>query len=404
MSDRQRIIKVQGGFIYLDPDHKWDSQSMTNLPQGAFTFVDGPFYWMVEIMSYDRVTKSVLLNVVDYHPIGPESFTSQHLQAPIDQVIFSTLDWAYLEPFLSSYQKSRLLPFIKDSNDVIHHNLQKEQFRYEVTIRWSDLICRDGYVMFEQYLPILNRDAEIKMYNPHIRAELDFIKPLFVKVLKRKTLDVEIDVEMVGDKTSIEAKSKHLDLVNDQLIRMIKVNRITQAVGKPKAISIDKNLFTAEELLDSFGDEVKMTENAFDIIQILVDHQKIRNRQQLLYLAGKKHSEDKPIYLTLQPHFGFLFVVPGRQMMHFCWELLNSHATYVWSFDVHTRPTNDYMLSYIEQAIQMIFDQGRDSYKRYYVSKEEDAVSFQTIVHQYADSKVKDHFVVWRQRLESMLF
>ena len=65
----------------------------------------------------------------------------------------------------------------------------------------------------------------------------------------------------------------------------------------------------------------------------LIESESPRNVKQLVYLSGKKHERTQKIRFTLNPLFGFIFFISGKNKNHICWELLNSHATYIWSFN-----------------------------------------------------------------------
>ncbi|MEY3249546.1 MAG: hypothetical protein RL742_1589, partial [Bacteroidota bacterium] len=128
-----------------------------------------------------------------------------------------------------------------------------------------------------------------------------------------------------------------------------------------------------------------------------------RNRQQLIYLSGAKQSKNEKIRFTLAPNFGFLFLVEGEQYNHFVWELLNSHATYIWSIG---KTRQDLKLQYqrIEQAINTIRNSSRSAYKNAYRQQQTDQdLAFNYLQHQHAESALVDGFPKWKHQLNALL-
>jgi len=89
----------------------------------------------------------------------------------------------------------------------------------------------------------------------------------------------------------------------------------------------------------------------------------------------------------------FCFFVKGSQMVHYIWEMLNTNATYIWSFDPAlwsiTRQLNK-----MEEVISYISNQGRDAYLRN-VSPEKE-ILFRRVQHKGANSQLVDYFPKWR--------
>ena len=90
-------------------------------------------------------------------------------------------------------------------------------------------------------------------------------------------------------------------------------------------------------------------------------------------------------------------------MCHFVWELLNSHATYVWSFDKDSEGTG-ILVRRVEDAINQVRNSGRESYKMAYRNRHLDHdLVFHVVRHDQAGSALVDGFVSWRHRLEQLL-
>ena len=120
-------------------------------------------------------------------------------------------------------------------------------------------------------------------------------------------------------------------------------------------------------------------------------------------MAGGKQTERQKLRYTLHPNFGFVFLIEGEQCNHFVWELLNSHATYVWSIG---KSHKDIELQYkrIEATIGTVRSAGRDEYKRAYRNNhQDDDLVFTVIEHDQVNSNLKDGFLKWKSRLNEML-
>jgi hypothetical protein len=131
-------------------------------------------------------------------------------------------------------------------------------------------------------------------------------------------------------------------------------------------------LFTADEVLSRIDGNTDsgnvFKQNERDIINIFLQGKDIRNKKQLEYLSGTKHNPQEKIRFTLKPIFGFLFCIVGEKFNHFCWELLNSHATYLWSFERSISTDNQFKR--VENTINTIRVIGRDEYRKAYNCKD----------------------------------
>lgn len=91
-------------------------------------------------------------------------------------------------------------------------------------------------------------------------------------------------------------------------------------------------------------------------------------------------------------------------MTHHCWELLDSHATYVWSFNP-SEVTIQEQFRLMEGIIGIIREQGRQQYKQHWrlQSNLNRGMVFRTIEHPHVSSHLKDGFPIWRQKIEEAI-
>jgi hypothetical protein len=204
-----------------------------------------------------------------------------------------------------------------------------------------------------------------------------------------------------------EAHSKLISRIDESLVETIKVRRTLNLPNLPMPEHGSRALFSPDELfaLES-GDGAAC--NAFeqdgkDILGLLVENLEIRNKQELVYLSGKVQPAEVPIKFTCFPYFGFLFFARGEAQHHFIWELINSHATYIWSLDKEESGIGE-QFKRIESTMQTIIAQGRERYKAAYKSNLVDQdIVFDLIVHRYRHSVFLDAFTYWKKRLDEIL-
>lgn len=138
-------------------------------------------------------------------------------------------------------------------------------------------------------------------------------------------------------------------------------------------------------------------------MNFIIETRDVRNAKHLQFLAGSKHSTKQKLRFTLKPLFGFVFFIEGETKNHFCWELLNSHATYLWSFDKIDTDAK-FQFKRVEETINIIRDMGRETYKSDFRNNKVDSdLSFCTIEHSNINSALVDGFVEWQHRLKERL-
>jgi hypothetical protein len=406
VTDRQRIILIDTRGIALTPG-KHLTWSDTNLPAADFTVQPrSTFPWKVLLKSYNRDRQHLVVKVTDYYPADADVFAGQQLKQPVRSLEFEPLDWYYLAGFLAAYKKAALQPFIADSQEIYLPDQSERHYRYQLRVHFKEMRFMPGAVCFTADLPALSEPVEIEVDNPHIVPEFEFIRSYFANALGRKKLEVRVDLTLCGDRIQhLSGHSRQIEAIDEKMVSTLKNTRVLGLRKPPKVIVVDKHLFNADEIFDQYYDEPDPNlfhQNARDIIRDLTAQGVVRNRKQLEYLAGRKQRSDQKILMTLAPHFGFMFIVSGQQENHFIWELINSHATYVWSFP--RSRSFEFQLKKVEQIIGMIREQGRDQYKSDYQT---DIASlpyrFNTVVHRHAGSGITDPFPGWKHQLEELL-
>jgi hypothetical protein len=281
---------------------------------------------------------------------------------------------------------------------------QKERIELRFEYPLQKAVFKMGYVeVGHQVKELPEQTLTIPIENPNILPEFDHVKPFFAKALGKKKIEVRGYLEMdEADHIEIRCQSKEISQINDKFIATVRKLRLEDAIFKPKKITVDKSLFTPEEYFEGFdeaelGNTIRQSDK--DLLTDLLESEKIRNRKQLLYLSGQLQSQRTGLRFTLSPKFGFLFHVEGETMDHFIWELLNSHATYIWSLDrVGTSLGHKFRL--IEREINFIRENGRRTYLDH---ARNEGLVFSKVNHENSESGLVDGFPKWRVRVGEVL-
>ncbi len=390
------IIRVTNDKIFFN-ENLSIALSATNLPCGEFKFVENrTIFWQVDMVSYDKTDAALTIRVINYRPAKLEEFKLQKPKAEIKKIYFVDLFWPAFNADLSFYKKSSFatllteqMPMLPDSEDVLVH--------LNVKVPFNKASFGMGFVEWQQKFHWNSECQQVRIHNPHILPEFEYIKSFFSKHFNSRTFDVLMVVNKKGRMTQkITATSKQIEDIKDVAIETLKFVK-TESLRKPSNFvrDLDKSLFTADDIFNTLekndlGTFPMSNQELFDQIMTWKD---IRNKKQLEYLAGSLHNLEGKIRFTMTPNFGFLFFVKGSQMVHYIWEMLNTNATYIWSFDPALWSI-DRQLNKMEEVISYIRNQGRDAYLRN-VSPEEE-ILFRRVQHKGANSQLVDYFPKWR--------
>lgn len=446
---KEIIIKVDNQDIHLSPKLTVPIQQ-TNIPIEHCKFRSHEdIYWKVELLDYNTHTKCWKMKVIDYFTNDLKNFDRQKSTKEVDRIAFEKFDWLKFEQHLTNYQKIKLLevlhnhdadrffraeptvngitalPVADFSNQAIEHSLPQTQHnltsfvqterppiieirRVEFRVSFSDAYFMLGYVNFSRNIKEVGQKVDFKIKNDYILAEFDNIKSWFAKKLKTKKFKINATIITTDGKvTEVTATSPQIAMIDEELIDSIRYQRTMTLTKSPRVSETDKSLFTAEEIFGEMEtDDIEgnvFSQNEQDILRFLLDNNKTRNRKQLEYLSGYKQAESSKLRFTLHPNFGFLFFIEGKENNHFVWELLNTHATYIWSIDKSER-TIELQYKRIEASINTIRDIGREQYKRAYRQNHQDKdLVFCVIEHDDITSNFVDGFVKWKHKLNEKI-
>jgi len=423
----ERIIRIAEQKLFLTPNHSIPL-NQTNIPPQSIRFRAGQeIFWIVAIVAYNEERAAIRMRVLEYHPTSVRAFYDQVMKKPIRFASFFELQWEQLEPLLSYYHKIDLFDVLANSKENettatqsgIHHDpvvhgqvrpkQKEEEWTEQVQVDLLDVEIGIG----QAHINVLSKwkagPVRAVLTNSYLVPEYNWIKSFFAKALGTKKIHVILNwVKNIDGLSLSGVKSPELDKIDNRLIEVVRrlhfMNR-----WKDPTTPVDQSLFTSEELQEVPQESAQSSGKApllsdEDLLALLLDEFKVRNAAQLNYLAGKLQAKDHRLRFTLKPVAGFLFFIRGSQMTHHCWELLDSHATYLWSFNP-SEVTIQEQFRLMEGIIGIIREQGRQQYKQHWrlQSNLNRGMVFRTIEHPHVSSHLKDGFPIWRQKIEEAI-
>jgi hypothetical protein len=454
MKPNEIIIKVCNDRIQFNPVLSI-SIDQTNIPRKFLSFREhGDICWQVEMVRYDSREMSLQVKVTDFKPVDISKFDVQQPKKKIERLLFEKIEWRKLEPFLTSYLKDKLVDFITGADEPLYQvdmmSVSESQWHCasvpysypqalsfversheesddtepvqlertpviknvsaEFRVPFSEVRFSNGCVQFSKWIRQIEKEIGFSINNQYILAEFDHIKQWLAKCLNAHELTVNAEITLTGSNvTGMNVSSPQIDRITPGLIDLVKRRRVEEIVRKPKGTRLknkEKFLFTIDELFSREGEKAGTERNIFrqtekEVMEVFLEKADIRNKKQIEYLAEQRQSVKRKMQFTLHPYFGFLFFIEGNESNHFVWELLDSHATYVWSIGRESLAA-DLQFERVERVISTIQEYGREQYKQ---SCREcppgDGFTFQSIVHDDIGSGTVDSFLKWRKKIDN---
>jgi len=414
MEKNEIIIMFYNERVYFN----WDlfvPFENTNIPLEYMTYPrQRQIFSKVEMLNYNSENQSLSVSVIRSGLTDITGFNNQTPKRVIEKLLFQNFESNNFEPFLEKSNEHVQAANHFNFNQIDSSPIQIEDKPNIITIKevfrvnFNDSHFILGYVTFNRYIKQLDRIVDFKIANENILAEFDNIKLWFAKVLKIKKIKVTATIVLTENGISkTHALSEDIDEITPELIESVKYER-TYSLSKATGIAgFDKLLFTTEDIFAqlNYGD---IEGNVFnqsdeDILNFFVQEKNIRNKKQLEYLAGKKQSENQKLRYTLNPDFGFLFMIEGTKYNHYVWELLNSNATYLWRIE---KNDNEIELQFerIEAEVNKVRTFKRANYKKAYKNDHQDTdIGFLLISHEDIISNPADNFSKWKIKLNEQL-
>jgi hypothetical protein len=435
----KRLIKISSNKIFLTPEIGL-GLPQTNLRESDLKFKTAEdIYFEVEVPNYDKSTGHITIHVTDYQPRNIQKFKEQKASGQVNFIHFRPFLWHQIERYLSVYTHSKLLRLgIVIGNEIYNESTVSKKSRLDTLkesggnyagasipnfnqpiqdqtktleetgkIYFKDADFNDGYVAFEFKSKERKQTFNLKIDNTFLLKQFDAIKSYFPKVFGgRKQFNITVKYTLnYGNANEIVTTSEDIAAIDDNIIEKIKNQTVSNLTSTPIRNSPNKSLFTADDIFDSFHDGLQngniLMQSGEDILNRIIEIKDVRNGKQLQFLSGAKQSANQKLRFTLKPLFGFLFFIEGDYKNHFCWELLDSHATYIWSFE---KAAAIIQFNRIEKTINDIKVIGRDNYKKEFKNGAIDNdLIFHTIEHSNVNSEDANAFLNWKNKIEKVL-
>lgn len=260
----------------------------------------------------------------------------------------------------------------------------------QIKVSIEELDFRYGNVGFEYTDKQNNQRLDFEIENEDIRPEFEVLKPYFVKVLKSKSVTIDVYAEIEnGVILSQLATSLDIENINKEIVESVKFQFLNKSfIGQTPTSK--QNVLTTDEL----SKNQSLYSDAESILNDLLKGKQYKHSKHIQFLADKHERNVMKLRFVLQP-FSFVFLVAGEQNYHIVLETLDTEkATYIWHTDKSKSALID-TIKQIDKELNIIREKGRQAYL------ETNPQQFSRIVHDYSDDN--KGFTIWKGLLEERL-
>lgn len=260
----------------------------------------------------------------------------------------------------------------------------------QIKIAVEDLDFRYGNIGFEYIDKENNQRFVFEIENEEFRPEFEVLKPYFIRVLKSKTVVINIYAEIEnGVVLSQLATSPDIENINKEIIESVKFQFLNKSfIGQIPTSK--QNMLTTNELPKNQN----IYTNVENVLKDLLKGKQYKHSRHIQFLAERHERNVMKLRFVLQP-FSFVFLLAGKQNYHIILETLDTEeATYIWHTDKSKSVLID-TIKQIDKELNVIREQGRQTYL------ETSPQSFSRIVHDYSDDN--KGFTIWKGLLEERL-
>lgn len=260
----------------------------------------------------------------------------------------------------------------------------------QIKIAIEDLDFGYGNVGFEYVDKRSNQRFNFEIENEEFRPEFEVLKPYFIKVLKSKSVMIDIYAELEnGVILSQLATSSDIENINKEIVESVKFQFLNKTfVGQIPTSK--QNILTTNELPKNQN----IYSDAESILEDLLKVKQYKHSKHIQFLTDKHERNVMKLRFALQP-LSFVFLIAGEQNYHIILETLDTEeATYIW----HTDKSKTAILEAVKQIdkeLNIIKEKGRQAYL------ETNPQNFSRIVHDYSDNN--KGFIIWKGQLEERL-
>lgn len=364
--------------------------------------------WKVRVLNYDYETGTLTTEILDYNATPVEAPPSQlaFQFLVIDKIKFRTINTGR---FLNSVKLKKtsvsvVAPMsapesVEPETEISKPVIQPpNEMRLVKTMKvpFNKITFDNGYVSFSLFIEELKQDANFRIVNSDIRPEFEAIKEYFMRIIKKKIIEADIDILFKGHEIlTATALSQDINKINSSIIDSVRFELVKRKFFNPNerkeagVLNSFDTLLNKEEMAS-----VSIFKSDQDLIDTILQVKDAKHYLQLTYLASQHLSSILKVRFILSP-FSFLFLLAGENKYHIVWETLNSEeATYIWHFEKTMNALRD-GLAEIENILKEI----KSTNKLQFLSKEHP--NFSRVIHDY--SEPAKGFILWKGMLEEKL-
>ena len=370
-SKRQTLL--QGNFQVLITTGQYFGEG-SDLPNINSLFLVYPFSFKGKLIQYiGRVQRS---------EINPTIYDYRDIKIDYLNKLFLKRNTYYRKIAKQASLFDEPTEFIPEKQNLI--------IERQIKIAIEDLDFGYGNVGFEYVDKRSNQRFNFEIENEEFRPEFEVLKPYLSKVLKSKSVMIDIYAELEnGVILSQLATSSDIENINKELLESVKFKFLNKNfIGQ---ISTSKqNILTTNELPKNQN----IYSDAESILEDLLKVKQYKHSKHIQFLADKHERNVMKLRFALQP-FSFVFLIAGEQNYHIILETLDTEeATYIWHLEKSKSVLID-TIKQIDKELNIIKEKGRQVYL------ETNPQNFSRIVHDYSDSN--KGFTIWKGQLEERL-
>ncbi|MCX6272127.1 MAG: DEAD/DEAH box helicase family protein [Bacteroidetes bacterium] len=255
----------------------------------------------------------------------------------------------------------------------------------------EELEFRYGSISFSYFVENMREKLEFEIENDQIHPEFDVLKPYFIKILKSKQVEIQINAEYhEGKLISQIAKSLDLERINKEVVDTIRF-RFAEKSFFGKVPDKNKGLLSLSELQDQANN---LYDSEIELLEDILNRKKVKHYRQLRFLADQHELTVLKIRFVLNP-FSFVFLLAGEEQFHVVMETMDTEeATYIWHLEKSISELKN-RLKDIDLDLQFIRAKGRIPFL------EKLPANFSRVHHDYSDEK--KGYILWKTSLEEKL-
>lgn len=384
---RNFILKREGHQLYLP--------CRTPIGSKAPPYVPASSYVCCETTRFDSDTGTLYLNApTDYTPRNAASYATSVrmysdaiLAAGVKSflILYGSSHWLGPVDFESTRSEGNkvgvfpTLPSSSKSNEMadgpsVPPKPLPLSIRVTIAIAFQDLMFDGDVIRFTRFVHTRLGEVTFEIPYPTCRKEYDAIKGYFEKVLRKRTVDCQIAIEVAGR----DILSKSARFVPEEPFDFTLIERVGEYIVRETVLHSNEDVSIVEEKLKLIAELDKKYRNFEGLLDTLSKLKKSKHYHHLRHLSSLQEAGIFRLRMTGKP-VSFIFVVKSTLHYHLIWETYETkEATYIWRLtSLEGQPQRQEMNDLVEKIKWL-----RDKNKRLYL--ESPPSNFTRIEHDYS--------------------